>query len=142
MQKETEIDRKEYIEMSVTLETISALDWIILTDIEDAESCAEMEVVNVAEMLIGEDETGLFLLVSDTDGNLVDDEDEEAEEVESEDVDAYIFKVCGEEDAEFTITEKNNDEVIFVTTNFPEEEYTNAANLFVETSADYDIEIE
>lgn len=142
MQKETEIDRKEYIEMSVTLETISALDWIILTDIEDAESCAEMEVVNVAEMLTGEDETGLFLLVSDTDGNLVDDEDEDEEEVESEDVDAYIFKVCGEEDAEFTITEKNNDEVIFVTTNFPEEEYTNAANLFVETSADYDIEIE
>lgn len=128
--------------MSITLETISRLDWIILTDIEDAESNAEMEVVNVAEMLTGEDETGLFMLVSDTDGNLADDEDDEAEETDSEDVDAYIFKVCEEEDAEFSITEKNSDEVIFVTTNFPEEEYTNAANLFVETSADYDIEIE
>ena len=122
--------------MNITLDTLSSMDWVIVTDMEDKENSAEMEIVNAAEILTGENETGLFMLITD----LSDDFDEDEEE--SDEAEAFIFKVCGEEEAEFVLTEKNRDTEIFVTTTFSEKEYDDAAKLFQETTAEFDIDIE
>lgn len=122
--------------MNITLDTLSSMDWVIVTDMEDKENSAEMEIVNAAEILTGENETGLFMLITD----LSDDFDEDEEE--SDEAEAFIFKVCGEEEAEFVLTEKNRDTKIFVTTTFAEKEYDDAAKLFQETTAEFDIDIE
>lgn len=117
----------------VTLEMISNLDWITITDMEDPEVVGEMEVLNVAEMLLEDGESGLFLLV----GDVTDDEDEEEEESE-----AFIFKICEEEGAEFRIEDKDAGRVMYATTEFSDKEYSEAAGLFMETTADFDVELE
>lgn len=122
--------------MNITLDTLSSMDWVVVTDMEDKENSAEMEIVNAAEILTGENETGLFMLITD----LSDDFDEDEEE--SDEAEAFIFKVCGEEEAEFMLTEKNRETLIYVTTTFDEKEYDDAAKLFQETTAEFDIDIE
>ena len=129
----------------VTLQTLMELDFVTVTDLTDEDHLsAEMEVVNAAEVLVGE-ETGLYVLVSDTAG-VLDDEDEEEEEGEAEEdsdeADAYIFKVCAEEDAEFLLSEDYSDVEVYVTTNFSEEEFREVAGIFQDTAEDFDITVE
>ncbi len=125
----------------VSLSTLMDLDWVTVTDLSDEDGVsAEMEVVNAAEVLVGE-ETGLYVLVTDTTG-VLDDEDEEEEEPDPEETEAYIFKVCAEEEAEFLLTEDYSDLKIYVTTDFSEAEFREVAGIFQDTAEDFDITVE
>lgn len=123
----------------MTLEFLSGLDWIVMTDMKDAEVTGEMVVLNVAEMLTEEDRQAFFLLA----GNMDDDLEEDEEPREDEETEAFLFKVCPEEEAEFRVcSAEKGAEPFYVTTELTEKEYSQAAELFMETTADFDIEIE
>lgn len=116
-------------------EQLSGMDFISVTDLEDKDSEPfDMCVLNVVKY-----KDGLYILAAAADDDLSDEENEDEEEGPAED--AFVFKVCDEDSAEFAIKEYDEKTAIFVTTDMPSDEFANVAELLAE-SDDYDLEIE
>ena len=120
----------------VSLSTLQNLDWINVTDLEENISNV-MEVIDVCEW-----QKGLYILAVDTNDLSDDDffEDEADEEEINDDIDAYILKLCSKEEAQFMIGEDESDLELYVTTDFPEEEF-NAVSSILKDQADDEYEL-
>lgn len=123
------------------LKLVSGLDWITVTDLIDEDHpSGDMEVINTAEVLVGE-EKGLYIMaIYPDDADILDEEEEETED-EDEEIETYLFKVCDEKDAEYVITDEA-DTRIYVTATFTDEEFDTVSNLFIETTEEYEISID
>ena len=120
----------------VSLSTLQNLDWINVTDLEENVSNV-MEVIDVCEW-----QQGLYILAVDTNDLSDDDffEDEADEEEINDDIDAYILKLCSKEEAQFMIGEDESNLELYVTTDFPEEEF-NAVSSKLKDQADDEYEL-
>ena len=120
----------------VSLFTLQNLDWINVTDLEENVSNV-MEVIDVCEW-----QQGLYILAVDTNDLSDDDffEDEADEEEINDDIDAYILKLCSKEEAQFMIGEDESNLELYVTTDFPEEEF-NAVSSILKDQADDEYEL-
>ncbi|MBQ1367707.1 MAG: hypothetical protein IIY45_06410 [Firmicutes bacterium] len=120
----------------VSLSTLQNLDWINVTDLEENVSNV-MEVIDVCEW-----QQGLYILAVDTNDLSDDDffEDEADEEEINDDIDAYILKLCSKEEAQFMIGEDESNLELYVTTDFPEEEF-NAVSSILKDQADDEYEL-
>ncbi len=114
-------------------EKLSALDFITVLDLEE-QITTEMNVINAVEM-----NGSCYLLVTIPEDLLSDDDEDEETEEEIED--AYVFKVCKEDEAEFLVTEDYSDLEVYVTTDIPAKEFEEAGRLLSE-SDDYELKIE
>ena len=121
-----------------SLEMLKALDWINVTDLEENMSNV-MEVLDACEY-----EGGLYILAIDTNDLSEDDFfDEGAEEEEmDDDIDAYIMKLCVKEEAQFQIGEDESDLELYVTTDFPEEEFNAVSKILEDQADDYELSTE
>ena len=120
----------------VSLFTLQNLDWINVTDLEENVSNV-MEVIDVCEW-----QQGFYILAVDT-NDMSDDylfEDEADEEEINDDIDAYILKLCSKEEAQFMIGEDESNLELYVTTDFPEEEF-NAVSDILKDQADDEYEL-
>ena len=120
----------------VSLFTLQNLDWINVTDLEENVSNV-MEVIDVCEW-----QQGFYILAVDTNDLSDDDffEDEADEEEINDDIDAYILKLCSKEEAQFMIGEDESNLELYVTTDFPEEEF-NAVSSILKDQADDEYEL-
>ena len=120
----------------VSLSTLQNLDWINVTDLEENVSNV-MEVIDVCEW-----QQGFYILAVDTNDLSDDDffEDEADEEEINDDIDAYILKLCSKEEAQFMIGEDESNLELYVTTDFPEEEF-NAVSSILKDQADDEYEL-
>ena len=119
-----------------SLSMLEKLDWINVTDLE--ENIANvMEVIDVCEW-----QQGLYILAIDTNDLSEDDFfEEEADELEiSDDIDAYILKLCNKQEAQFMIGEDESRLELYATTDFPEEEF-NAVSEILKNQADDEYEL-
>ena len=121
----------------LSLEQLLDLDFVSVLDLEE-KLTIEMNVMNAIEV------DGAFYMLAtcvDEDDYVDEDEEEEEEEEDTDTEDAYVFKVCSEEEAEFLITEDYSELQVFVTTDFSQEEFSKAAEI-LSKSDNYDLEIE
>lgn len=116
----------------VSLSTLQNLDWINVTDLEENVSNV-MEVIDVCEW-----QQGLYILAVDTNDLSDDDffEDEADEEEINDDIDAYILKLCSKEEAQFMIGEDESNLELYVTTDFPEEEFIAVSDILKDQADD------
>ena len=105
---------------------LSALDWVTVTDLIDDVS-VDMEVI---DYMVYEEQSYLLVTL------LADEEDE----VENED-EAFIFKVCQEDEADMVVSQSYTDTFLYVNTDLTEEEFQTVAQRF-ENSNEYDLEVE
>ena len=119
-----------------SLAMLEKLDWINVTDLEEKVANV-MEVIDACEW-----QGGLYLLAVDTNDLSEDDffEDEADEEEISDDIDAYILKLCNKQEAQFLIGEDESSLELFATTDFPEEEF-NAVSEILQDQADDEYEL-
>ena len=110
------------------------LDFISVGDLSDDEvQNMDMCVLNVVKY-----NGGLYILAAAADDDLSDEDDEEPEGLAEE---AFVFKVCDADEAEFVIGDYDQDVIVSVTTDIPSEEFAKVGELLAE-SDEYDLEIE
>ena len=105
---------------------LSALDWVTVTDLIDDVS-VDMEVI---DYMVYEEQSYLLVTL------LADEEDEEENEDE-----AFIFKVCQEDEADMVVYALSQSTFLYVSTDLTEEEFQTVAQRF-ENSNEYDLEVE
>ena len=116
----------------ISLEKLLELDFVSVLDLEE-KLTTEMNVINAVEY-----NGSLYMMAADADAYGWDDEEENEEEEAEE---AFVFKVCSEKDALYLVTENYSETEVFVTTDFPTEEFNQVAALLSE-SDNYDLVIE
>ena len=67
------------------------------------------------------------------------EEDEEEDDEEADESAAYLFRICGKDEAEFTAIDGENEQ--YVTSMMSDEEYDRVAEIFMQ-SEEFDVEIE
>ena len=124
------------LDYEASLAMLEKLDWINVTDMEENVANV-MEVIDVCEW-----QDGLYILAIDTNDLSEDDffEEEADEEEISDDIDAYILKLCRKTEAQFMIGEDESKLELYATTDFPEEEF-NAVSEILKNQADDEYEL-
>jgi len=99
----------------------------------DFELVGTCEVDSVVYWMVAE------LPEEEEDGDSEEPETEEEEEEDADESAAYLFRICGKEEAEFTAIDGDHEQ--YVTSMMSDEAYDRAAEIFMQ-SEEYDVEIE